>query len=196
MTESFVYLLVLWPFLTTVGVFIDQYHLKKNLKTKVQNRLIAAFVWLDDLPKRVLGGSRKEVIPPTWAYIPIAIPYIGWLLWWSWTRGSVLGARWGGAVDNTVTRWIAVGAAYVLKFFEASLLGLLALLVFFVLFILLMLVITVVVEVLRRLLMEILSVASDPQHSPFTYAGALLGFVLACARFVIDYFSQSQAGAL
>ncbi|VAW83077.1 hypothetical protein MNBD_GAMMA13-712 [hydrothermal vent metagenome] len=172
----------LWVLLTVVGNFIDRYHIRKNWHSKAQSWLTTMYLFLYELPKKFESGSRterklgKKGIVVSWIY---GVAFAAIIMWWADHRAvSLLTSR---EFDSAYWSNFAIGivqgllAGVVMSFCITFILSLLygAMMLFLYL--------------TRFIVMEILSVASDPQNSPFSYTGSLLGIIAAALKLLYEW---------
>lgn len=128
------------------------------------------FLFLDALPDRVFSGPRAERKPgPKGKALQGAfgIAWAGAGIWWADRRAT--GSEMARTFDSSYWGDFGIGLLQALLGGVAGTMGLvLAISLFFAL-------VLGSLFLLRWLLMEVMSVASDPQNSPFTYAGSLIG---------------------
>jgi hypothetical protein len=169
---------VLWPVLAGIGAFIDKYYLSKRLKSRVQDKLIQWFVAIDDAWKRFYGGSRAaRQLGLTGRVIQaiLGMAWFGVVAWWA-------DAKARGSAPRSLD-WSYVGPL-IARVFEGLLGGAIASLVLVLVMALLFVSLVAAAYAVTRLVMSLLSVGSDPVHSPFGFAGSLIGLAVVSAKLI------------
>ncbi len=172
----------LWALLTAAGTFIDKYHIRKNWVSIARTWLTAMFLFLDELPKKFENGSRVEIKLGKKGRIAQGITgfvLVILIIWWADNRAINL----LGASEFNLAYWSAFVIGVIQGLFGGLLISLLIILVLGLLLAVTML----CLYLLRFLLMELLNVASDPQHSPFSYAGSLIGIGACLLKLLYEW---------